>query len=339
MFFCGIINIDKHITIYNNKYINIEINLTNILKYRDKFKIFKFFTKYNNKLKFNKNKYILFKLIEESKINKNDIFCNIVHIFGDIDNYESFLEYNIFVKKLYNIDFFKFDIFWKKILLRESYIDDIISKYKIINRFNNNIISIDPDDCYIIDDAIGYEKIDNIDIISIYIPNIALWINYLDLDNELLKLKNNNIKDIESNIKIKNSLIANILKKEFFSLKKLSRHICFTIDIYIQNNSIIKIDYLNSVVYLRNNYIYDNRYLELDKMYLDIFFITKKLNTKVKYMSKITRSNSIIEYYMTLINKKISILLKEDYIHITSPIKYLNDIIFLKKLNKDLMLI
>ena len=56
-------------------------------------------------------------------------------------------------------------------------------------------------------------------------------------------------------------------------------------------------------------------------------------------MSKITRSNSIIEYYMTLINKKISILLKENYIHITSPIKYLNDIIFLKKLNKDLMLI
>lgn len=339
MFFCGIINIDKKIIINNNKYINIEINLTNISKCKEKLSIFNFLIKYNNKLKFNKDKYILFKLIEELKIKKNHILCNIIHIFGDINTYESFLEYNIFIKKLYNIDFLKFDISWKRLLIRESYIDDIINKYKIINRFDNNIISIDPGDCYIIDDAIGYKNIDNIDIISIYIPNIALWINYLNLDDELLKLKNNNIRDIESNIKIKNTLIANILKKEFFSLKKLYRHICFTIDIYIQNNSIIKIDYLNSVVYLRNNHIYDNRYLELDKMYLDIFLITKKLNTKEKYMSKITRSNSIIEYYMTLINKKISIFLKEDYIHITSPIKYLNDIIFLRKLNKDLMLI
>lgn len=338
MLFTGILNVNKIEKINNIRYNECEINLFNKTKNKHKLSLFKYYIKYSNKIKDVVNKYILFELLEDTFLNKDSILCKIYYIIGDVDKYESFIEYYVFCKRLYNIEFLKFDYSWKNILIRESFIDDIIINYNIENRINNDILSIDPNDCYIIDDAIGYSIRDNIEIISIYIPNISLWIDYLNLSEKFLDIKNKNLKNIELNNKIKNKLILNILEKEFFSLIKLKRHICFTIDLYILDNKIIDIKFINSVINLNKNYkYYDNKIL-LHNTYNIIYNKTRYLNKNHKYMSKIINNNTVIEYFMILINKHISKLLEKEYIHITSPIKYLNDIIVMDLVNNKLQL-
>mgnify|MGYP006080668103 CR=1 FL=1 len=357
-------NIYTGILYLNNKYKNKNkiyclCKIPNI-----KYNLIKFFFEFNiiQKLKINNiNKiYIIFKIKKVLvKLNKVNIICTLIKEVGDVENYNNFLVYNIFLKNIYGLEMFDINYSWRYKLMRESFIDEIKLKYNVESRVNFDIISIDPLDCYIIDDAIGYNTINDVDIISIYIPNIFQWIVYFNLYKKYSTIKNNNNNLINSNVKIKNKTIIDNFYKEFFSLKKYNRHLCLTIDIYINNFNIIYIEYKNTIISVRNNFRYDESLLECDKLYNRIFNLTKRLNISNKILSKITRSNDVIEYYMTLINNNISTIINKInrniyninksnlilnidsnlYTHITSPIKYLNDIVNIERLNKYIKVI
>lgn len=294
----------------------------------------------------NINKYILLNIID---YREGILIGKIRYDIGDINISSNFLEYNIFCKKLYKLNILKLNIKWLKVLYRESFIDDIICKYNLINRTKENIYSIDPKECYLYDDAISLSNRDNYQIISIYISNVSLWVKYFNLYDNLLKIYNEN-KEINNN-KVINSLILDILPQNYFSLDKYKRHIAFTIDLYILNNKLVNIEYINSLIYVNNNYSYDENNLLLDINYNKILKITKKLNTVDKCLSKIKSSNDIVEYYMTLVNRKLTEFLQslndniidnieeKKYLHMTTPIKNNKDILYLYLIQNEMNLI
>ena len=140
----------------------------------------------NKKTSFNKNlvnKYVLFKFSEWTSKHPIGTLNNIL---GNVDIPENFYNYQLYCKDLFNIGLKEIPTKWLKEVTKESFIDDILAKSNIEDRTSNNIFSIDPEDCQDYDDALGIIEIDGGYILSIYISNVAIYIESLDLWDKII---------------------------------------------------------------------------------------------------------------------------------------------------------
>lgn len=251
----------------------------------------------NKKTSFNKNlvnKYVLFKFSEWTSKHPIGTLNNIL---GNVDIPENFYNYQLYCKDLFNIGLKEIPTKWLKEVTKESFIDDILAKSNIEDRTSNNIFSIDPEDCQDYDDALGIIEIDGGYILSIYISNVAIYIESLDLWDKIIdKIATIYLPDK------KISMLPKILSENLCSLQEKKRRFALTLDITVINNEIVNYNFNNVIIKLDKNYIYDESELLLNSDYLTILNLTKHLNNSKSYLQYINNSHDLVEYYMILMN-------------------------------------
>lgn len=255
----------------------------------------------NKKPSFNKNlinKYVLFKFSEWTS--KHPI-GSLNNILGDVDIPENFYNYQLYCKDLFNTGLKELPIKWLKEVTKESFIDDILAKSNIEDRTSNNIFSIDPEDCQDFDDALGIIEIDRGYILSIYISNVAIWIESFDLWDKIIdKIATIYLPDK------KRSMLPKMLSENLCSLQEKKRRFALALDITIINNEIVNYNFNNVIIKLDKNYIYDEPDLLINRDYLTILNLTKDLNNSISYLEYINDSHDVVAYYMILMNHKAS---------------------------------
>lgn len=254
-----------------------------------------FLIPYQIKVAFNKNnenKFILFKF--DNWKDKHPI-GTIENVIGSVIDLPGYFEYQLFCKSLYSsIQNFTKEA-TKKVRNQEleTIMDNIMTKYNIIDRRDEEIITIDGENTLDFDDAISFHE----NKISIYIANVPLWMEILGLWNSF--------SDRVSTIYLpdrKRPMLPTILSENLCSLVQESDKLAFNIDLILENNEIKSVKYHNSRIRIKKNYIYDEKILIKNKMYKKILVQVEELNKKYNYVKNIVNSGDVITYLMILMN-------------------------------------
>ena len=248
---------------------------------------------------FNKNinnKFVLFKYIEW--IDKHPIGI-IVNILGDVTNLESFYNYQLYCKNLFiSIKEFTKDVNrCMKEHICTPLIESIMQKnIKIENRLDYNVFTIDPKFSKDLDDAIGIKN----NILSIYIANVPLFIEYFDLWDSFT--------ETVSTIYLpdrRRSMLPTLLSENICSLLENETRLAFCMDIEIDESksNIIDIRFCNVLIKVSKNYRYDNvEEYQRDDDYQKILNISRILCAKYKYIKEIKDSHDLVAFLMILMN-------------------------------------
>ncbi len=286
-----------------------------------------FLVPYKIKPGFNKkviNKYVTFEFRNWDSKHPMGV---ITQTIGDVNILPNFYEYQLYCKSLYASiqDFTKKTMRKLKTKSENEFIDEIIRDYKLVDRRNDKVYSIDPNLSKDFDDAFSFKYIDdNICSLSIFISNVAIWLDALDLWSSF----SNRIATIYLPDR-KRPMLPTVLSDALCSLQEERTRFAFTlqIDFDIENMKIIKYNFTNSVIRVTKNLRYDTEEQETNLMYLKLKAFIFKLN-KIKdfrYMESIDTSHEVVAYLMILMNYISAKEMKSKKVGIYRSAKY-NDI-------------
>jgi exoribonuclease R len=276
-----------------------------------------------------KNKYVLFKFENWDNKHPNGILVNTI---GNVDNLDVFYEYQLYCKNI-NISLANFtkktreQIQIKK--QEEEYIHQILHNkhFNIHDRRSiQNIFTIDPNGSTDFDDAISIEylKKTNQYKISVYISNVYVWLETLDL----WKYMTASVSTIYLPNRRKPMLPA-ILSDNLCSLKEGDTRFAFCMDMIFEGGSfeLKSIEYNNVAIIVKKNYKYDEEALIRTHDYSLLLSITKKLD------KSIVDSHDVVAYWMIkmntecgnyMANQKMGIFRLTNYINAFTPLNILN---------------
>ena len=225
-------------------------------------------------------------------------------VIGSVDILYNFYEYQLYCKSL-NTSIQKFQKDTSKVIAlktHNSIIESIMTKYpNIEDRTNQNkwyIITIDPLDSQDYDDGFSIVNLDNnIQQLSIYISNVTIWIDILNLWNSFSR----RISTIYLPDK-KKPMLPTILSDCLCSLQENVKRVSFVMDIFIQNNSIIDFKFCNAFIKVHKNYVYEEPSLLADIKYHEILDTVQKISKKYKYINNVRNSHELVCYLMILMN-------------------------------------
>jgi len=268
--------------------------------------------------------------------------AEMVSIIGNVKKLSNYYEYQLYCKSLYA----SIQNFTKKTMLKIKnkcdieIVNNIMNNpnYNIEDRTNQqewNIITIDAKETKDFDDAFGikYEKNEDITILSIYISNVTVWLNYLDLwDSFTSRVTNIYLPDR------KRPMLPTVLSETLCSLKEGENRITFVIDIFIKNNQIINTEFKNACINVTKNYIYNEQSLLNNTTYLLTYDTINKLQFKYfnKMIGNIIDSHDLITFIMVLMNYLCGKELYNEHNGIFRMIKYDNDENIPESLPKDI---
>jgi exoribonuclease R len=262
-----------------------------------------FLIPYHMKNGFNKNyvnKYVIFKF--KNWDNKHP-YGELVNVLGNVSSLDTFYEYQLYCKSLYASiqNFTKETMKQLKTHSQEHFIELIKEKYKLENRIGRDVISIDPKTSKDFDDAFGMMENETQFIISIYITNVSMWLDVLNVWSSFTE----RVSTIYLPDR-KRPMLPTILSDTLCSLKEDDIKFAFTLDLYINKESYTLDNYTfkNTIINIRKNYVYDTDIQEKDKLYLKIKDVLISLNNKkeYKYIDSIQTSHDLIAYLMIWMN-------------------------------------
>jgi exoribonuclease R len=233
----------------------------------------------------------------------------VIHqVIGPIDELVNFYEYQLYCKNvnasLQKVTKKTMDAL-KNIGHGDTAIYDLIDlKYPgIEDRTAWKVFSIDPEGSVDFDDAFSVRQMsDNITMVSIYISNVTIWLDVLNLWEHLTS----RVSTIYLPDK-KRTMLPTILSDNLCSLLSKYTRYAFTMDVYISNTTfeIREIKYLNTKVKLYKNYVYEAEGLLKDENYNMLLGLVKNGLSKTKkyaYMENIGDSHDLVQYLMIFMN-------------------------------------
>jgi exoribonuclease R len=259
-----------------------------------------FLMPYNVKLGFSKNidnKYIVFKYNNWDGKHPQG---TVVSVLGDVDVLSNFYEYQLYCKSLYaSIQEFNKVVSNKlKKKTAPEFISSMISKYNLTDRSQEPVYSIDSKETTDYDDAFSIIDLgNNAYKISIYISNVPLWMEELDLWNSFSE----RISTIYLPDR-KRPMMPLSLSNCVCSLCEQEIRLAFGIDITIKDNEIIGYCLDNSYIKVYKNHVYESKELKQDPNYKLMFKIVTDLSKDYKYLKKINDSHDMVAYLMILMN-------------------------------------
>lgn len=278
-----------------------------------------FLVPYDVKLGFSKhqqNKYILFKY---DNWNGKHPFGELTEVLGDVDNLEVFYEYQLYCKDLHR-SIKKLTNHTTTTIKNVPIIENILqnSNYQIEDRTNEFVFSIDPNGSKDFDDAFSIEKRDDGYKVSVYIANVYIWMEELDLWEHLT--------DRVSTIYLpdkKRPMLPLILSDSLCSLQENELRIALAMDIYFDKNGNLlenrEIGYKNVVIKTRKNYVYEEKKLLKNNNYKEMMHLTKLLKPTIQ------DSHELVEYWMIRMNKEVGKSLKKKECGVFRQAIYKND--------------
>lgn len=231
----------------------------------------------------------------------------VIHqVIGPIDELVNFYEYQLYCKNV-NSSLQKVT---KKTMDALKNIDDTEIYEKIDKTYPGiedrtkwQVFSIDPEGSVDFDDAFSVRMVnDDITMLSIYISNVTIWLDVLNLWEHLT----NRVSTIYLPDK-KRTMLPTILSDNLCSLLSKYTRYAFTMDIYISNTTfeICDIKYLNTRVKLYKNYVYEESALLKDENYKLLYSLVKDGLSRIKkyaYMENIGDSHELVQYLMIFMN-------------------------------------
>ena len=263
------------------------------------------------KSQFNKSKINKFILFEFREWKEKHPLASITNTLGDVNNKEIYYDYQLYCKNLH----VPIQILNKKTTtaLWDYKDNDVFDSSDMENREDRDIISIDPEGSVDFDDALGLTTNTSGDsIVSVYISNVSAVIERLGLWGD--------ISDRVSTIYLpseKKPMLPSKLSDNICSLLEGQRRAAVAMDIYITaSGEITKIKYVNCVINVRKNYIYNEEVMDKCEMYSSLLLISRSLNDKMKYVDNISDSHDVVAFYMILMNHNVGTYLAANKIGI-----------------------
>ena len=219
---------------------------------------------------------------------------------GTVDELSNFYEYQLYCKSL-NTSMSGFTRATSQAFKTQTHndcIDSIIQKYsQFEDRRNVKIISIDPLKSQDFDDALSFRKEGNYDIVSVYIANVSVWIEALDLwESFSERVATIYLPDR------KRPMLPTLLSDCLCSLVENETRFALTMDLKIKDGNIESYSFTNSIIQVFKNYTYEERGLLKDDTYLNIVSSLKSLVPNYKFITKIKDSHDVITYSMIIMN-------------------------------------
>ena len=268
----------------------------------------------NNFNKKHKNKYVVFEFDNwEFKHPQGKLILTI----GDIDILENFYEYQLYCKSL-NISINDFNKTVRNLLKLKSNteIEDMILKnknYNIIDRTREYIFSIDNENSYDFDDALSVTSLDDGTYkVSVYISNVYLWIDTLNLWKSLSKrVSTIYLPDY------RRPMLPTLLSEQLCSLQEKKKRFALVTDFNVDNSGNIKLlGYHNSYIKVRKNYIYQDTELLKSKEYNLLLSLASRNDNDV------ISSHDVVSYWMKQTNAYMALDLFKNKIGIFRSVKY-----------------
>lgn len=282
----------------------------------------------------------------------------IIDTFGDVDSYEAIYR---FEKESNNI---------KTNKQMQKRCKDLNAPI-LTSYLDENIFTIDNESTKDFDDALSIKKIDDYIYVSVYISNVPQFLEEHDLFDDI-----RDISSVYLPNEVINMLPSN-LSENILSLKKgtIRRVLCCCFK--IQNDTIIDTYFYNVNVRINENYVYDENNLLQNRDYSLLFDTIKNLNDTYELLNDVENSHHVVEFLMLKMNneaaktlsqgifrscqkgipidenlsflygssgqyttspEKHEILNLDHYLHITSPIRRIVDIVNMIYLMHELSL-
>jgi len=249
-----------------------------------------------------KNRYIIFKYDNWDDKHPKGI---IVETIGDIDNLEAFYDYKLYSKYLHisiteftNKTRFKLGI--KPI---RDHVNEILNNpnYNIEDRRNSHVFTIDSANTVDYDDALGIKRIGDNWVVSVYISNVFLWAETLDLWDYFSK-RVSTIYLPDRN----RTMLPTLLSDNLCSLQSCQPRFALAMDVVIdENNCINNITYRNVLIQVKKNYSYDDTSLYIDNHYIMLYNISKNLDFSIR------NNHDLVSYWMIKMNSHTGTKLSE----------------------------
>ena len=230
--------------------------------------------------------------------------ATISQTIGSVDVLDNFYEYQLYCKSL-NSSIQKFTKDTTKAInekdcKHDTFIENLCTTYpQIENRASWHIFTIDPFKSLDFDDAFSIKTIDdNKVLLSIYIANVTIWMDALNLWQSFSQ----RISTIYLPDR-KRPMLPTILSDCLCSLQSNASRVAFVMDIIIDsNNNIVSVKYSNCIIRVFKNYIYEEPDLLKNSHYLKLLNTVKNLSKKFKYISSVKNSHDVVCYLMVLMN-------------------------------------
>ena len=248
-----------------------------------------------------KNLYVTFTFDEWNDKHPRAKLDNVI---GPVDVLDNFYEYQLFCKSL-NASIQKFQKDTSKSLENKSHeivIETVKSKYPSIQDRTDqkywHIITIDPPKSQDFDDGFSIIEHENgIQQLSIYISNVTIWMDVLNLwDSFSRRISTIYLPDK------KRPMLPTILSDCLCSLQENVTRIAFVMDIFIKNDEIIDIKHSNCFIKVAKNYCYEEPKLLSNPKYHLILDASQKLSIKNKYINNVRNSHEVVCYLMIIMN-------------------------------------
>jgi len=256
-----------------------------------------------------KNKYVTFNYLNWD--NKHP-YATLNNAIGNVDVLDHFYEYQLYCKSLNaSIQLFnKNAISAIKNKSHDEIIDSIMNKYSTIEDRTDPkwyVFSIDPSHCLDFDDAFSIISLGNNKFkISIYISNVTVWMDILNLWETFSR----RISTIYLPDK-KRPMLPTILSDCLCSLQQNVRRIAFVMDLVICDDIIIETSFSNVLIKVANNYVYEQEELIKNDNYTLLLKQTKILCKKYKYINNVRNSHDTVAYLMILMNSHTALEMKK----------------------------
>lgn len=245
------------------------------------------------------NHYITFNYAEWTGKHPIGIISQMI---GSVDILDNFYEYQLYCKSLNaSIQTFNKDAHNAlKQMGHDEFIDNISVKYSSIeDRTDVKIFTIDPQKSVDFDDAFSIDASSNIYKLSIYISNVTIWLDVLNLwDSFSRRISTIYLPDR------KRPMLPTILSDCLCSLQANQHRIAFVMDLFIDVNTmhINDIKYSNCKIRVYKNYCYEEAGLLHDPNYMLLFDIVQRLAVNYKYINSVRNSHDVVCYLMILMN-------------------------------------
>jgi hypothetical protein len=223
------------------------------------------------------------------------------NVIGNVDVLDNFYEYQLYCKSL-NASIQKFQKDTTKALEGKCPLETIKTKYPDIQDRTDSdywhIITIDPPKSLDFDDGFSVVDIeDGVQQLSIYISNVTIWMDVLNLWESFSK----RISTIYLPDK-KRPMLPTILSDCLCSLQEKVVRVAFCLDVFIKGGEILDLKYSNCLIKVYKNYCYEEPKLLADSKYHIILDAVRFLSVKHSYIDKVRNSHDVVCYLMILMN-------------------------------------
>lgn len=231
-------------------------------------------------------------------------YANLSQTIGSVDVLDNFYEYQLYCKSL-NASIQNFNRDTNKAIKTNAeehdiFINSICKKYpQIEDRTLWKVFTIDPATSLDYDDGFSIKNVnENQILISIYIANVSIWMDSLNLWSSFSQ----RISTIYLPDR-KRPMLPTILSDCLCSLQSGKRRFAFVMDIILNKDLTIEsINYTNALIKVFKNFAYEEHSLLQDVDYNFILETTKLVSRKYKYIANVRDSHEVVCYLMTFMN-------------------------------------